>query len=110
VLFVHPVLGLLGISVWIAYLSTDSPPVAWAGVGVLLTGGAIGAFLGLRTERPRQEDAARLQSVARRGPVAEETLTNLTVAEQRIPRPAIALHGLGAAATLACALAVALRT
>lgn len=109
-LFVHPMLAFLGIGVWIAYLSTDSRLAAWLGVAVLLGGIAIGAFLGLRTERPRKQDKARLMAVAGRGPVDPEVVADLTVAEQRIPKPAIMLHGLGAAVTLILAVTVALRT
>lgn len=109
VLFLHPVLGVLGIGVWIAYLSADSVILAWVGVAVLTTGIAVGAYLGLRTEGPRKEDEARLVALAGRGSADPETVADLTVAEQQIPKPAILVHGLGAAATLALAVTVAIR-
>lgn len=108
-LFVHPLLGLGGIVAWIAHVVTGSTALAWVAAAGLLVGGALGGFLGLRTERPRHEDAARLHAAVARGGAGPETLADLTYAEQRIPRAAVAAHGLLAAATFGTALAVALR-
>lgn len=108
-LFVHPLLGLGGLVVWIAHVVTGSTARAWVGVAGLALGGLLGGFLGLRTERPRHEDAARLHAAVARGGVGPQSLADLTYAEQRIPRAAVAAHGLLAAATFGTALAGALR-
>jgi hypothetical protein len=110
-LFAHPLLGFVGIGVWVGFIETRSPIAAWLGVAVLASGIALGAFLGLRTERPRKADEARLRAaVERGGALVTETVADLAVAEQRIPRPAIALHGLLAAATFVLALVCAFRS
>jgi hypothetical protein len=111
VLFAHPLLGLVGIGVWIGFIETNSPIGAWLGVAVLAGGIALGGFMGLRTERPRKADEARLRAaVEHGGALVTERVAELTVAEQRIPRPAIALHGLFAGLTFVLALVCALRS
>ncbi len=79
VLFVHPLLALSGLVVWIAYVVTDEPALAWVAFGILLTVALLGDILLAKTIRGR---GGRQR------------------AEDRMPKPAIAAHGLLAGLTI----------
>ncbi|QCW49802.1 hypothetical protein FE634_04145 [Nocardioides dongxiaopingii] len=87
-LFVHPLVALVGIAMWIAHLQLRDDVLPWLGLADLLVGAALGEVLLARTLRG-----------ARQGPVRSE---------DRMPRPAIALHGVLAAVTILLVLLVAL--
>ncbi len=87
-LFVHPLFGLAGLVLWIAYLAAGQQSLAWITLAVLVLGAAIGDVLVVRTLRGHKE--------------AEHT------AEDRIPTAAMAMHGISAAALIGAVLLVCL--
>jgi len=94
-LFVHPLLGVVGLFVWIAFLASDEPVLAWVAFAGLLVGGGIGSFLAFRTFQDRP-----------RGPVGSPDVRR---AEHQMPVPAIGLHGFLAVVTVLAVLVAALQ-
>jgi hypothetical protein len=88
VLFVHPLLGITGLGLWIAYIAADQQELAWATLAVLLAGSALGDLLVVRTLREKS---------------GKELL-----AETRIPTAAIATHGVLAVALIGAVFLVCL--
>lgn len=94
VLFVHPLLALIGLALLLIHIRTNDQGVAWATfVALLLTAGG-GAFMGARWAKDRRHATPEVKA---------------TVAEQQIPPSAVVAHGLLAAATLLFVLLSALR-
>ncbi|MDN4163261.1 hypothetical protein [Nocardioides abyssi] len=87
-LFVHPLFGLAGLALWIAYLAAGQQSLAWTTLVVLVLGAAIGDVLIVRTLRGRKD--------------AEHTV------EDRIPTAAMAVHGISAVALIGVVLLVCL--
>ena len=87
-LFVHPLFGLAGLVLWIAYLAAGQQSLAWTTLVVLVLGAAIGDILVVRTLRGRKDD--------------EPTV------EDRIPTVAMAVHGVSAGALILVVLLVCL--
>ena len=88
VLFVHPLLELSGLAVWIAYVSADEPALAWVAFAILISVALLGDVLLAKTIRGR---GGRQR------------------AEDRMPKPAIAAHGLLAGLTIVLVFLEALR-
>lgn len=110
VLFVHPLLALSGLTVWIAYLYHGGEVLPWVALAILVATAGLGDVLLLRTLRPRRETF--------RGAVPPErdhahTLTqtreaNTRLVEDMMPRPVMALHGTLGVVLTALVLLVAL--
>ena len=84
VLFVHPLFGLAGLVLWIAYLAAGQQSLAWITLVVFIAGAAIGDILIVKTLGSRKE--------------AEHTV------EDRIPTFAMAMHGISAVALIGVTL------
>ncbi|WKN49022.1 hypothetical protein [Nocardioides sp. Arc9.136] len=86
--FVHPLFGLAGLALWIAYLAAGQQSLAWITLVVLIAGAGIGDVLLVKTLGSRKD--------------AEHTV------EDRIPTSAMAIHGILAVATIGAVLLVCL--
>lgn len=110
VLFLHPLLALTGLVVWIAYLYTGGDVLPWVAFADLVVVALLGDVLLARTLKPRKH--------AVRGAVPPERDSGHTLVETReannrlvedaIPRPAIAVHGLLAVVLMVLVLLTAL--
>jgi 1,4-dihydroxy-2-naphthoate octaprenyltransferase len=110
VLFLHPLLGLTGLGIWIAYMYTGANSLAWLAFAELVIGALLGDLLLMRTLRPRRH--------AVRGAVPPERDTGHTLVETKaansrlvedlIPRPIMVVHGLLAVLLMALVLLAAL--
>jgi len=106
-LFVHPVLALSGLGIWIGYLFTGGDVVPWVAFGWLVLTAAVGFLMAGRTLHGRRSRGGR--------PATERAATHpgldpadVRYAEDQMPAPVIAGHGLLAFATMAMVLLVAL--
>lgn len=98
--FGHMFLAVMALIVWIVFFVTDERPVAWITFGVLVVGASLGLLMASRTlGRPTRLPV---------GPGEYPDPADVTVAEQLIPRPVMALHGLAATGLLICTLLVGL--
>jgi hypothetical protein len=95
--FTHLGLAVGGLVVWIAYLATDRPILAWLAFADLAVVAMLGGFLVRRWT---------LDGRAAMAPGAQLPLGNL--AEQHIPRPPVVLHGIFAVSTVVLVLLSAL--
>jgi hypothetical protein len=87
--FGHFLIAATGLVLWIVYLAVDSDALAWVAFVAIVLAAAGGDILFLRWFRDRNESGAQL-------------------AEQRIPTPAVYLHGLFAVATIVLVFLTAL--
>jgi hypothetical protein len=86
-LFAHPTIGLVGISVWIAYLYESGDVLPWVALALLVLGALVGDLLLARTVRRRTRRAR---------------------VEDAIPRPVMVMHGVLAVLLIALVLLQAL--
>jgi hypothetical protein len=96
-LFLHPLIGVTGLVIWIAYLYSDEETLTWVALGGLVAGALVGDLLASRTLRSRRHVAVYgavpgSVDTVRSGDDAE--LANSTRVEDLIPRPVIVVHGL----------------
>jgi drug/metabolite transporter (DMT)-like permease len=109
-LFIHPLLALTGLVLWIGYVVSDEPPFAWSALAVLLVGGGIGSFLAHRTLRDRPRAPLAAAAVTEPPSTPQEALAaNDRRAEHQMPVPAIVLHGVLAVGTIVAVLVAALQ-
>jgi manganese efflux pump family protein len=95
--FAHLGLAVGGLVVWIGYLATDSPTLAWIAFADLAAVATLGGVLVRRwTLDGRAAMAAGAQAPA------------VDLAEQHIPRPPVVLHGIFAVSTVVLVLFSAL--
>lgn len=106
VLFVHPLLAIGGLGLWIGWLLSNEIALAWVAVADLAVVIALGSFLGLRTLLARPGHASiqppRKPRDAPRDPA--EVAADRAIAEHQIPTPAIAAHSLLALVTFVSVL------
>lgn len=97
-LFIHPIIGGVGIVVWVVWLTQGNEALPWVTLGILLLGASIGGLLGLKTLQKAPDPAA----------VSPDDPAEARLAEKRIPFPARALHSLIALTLIVCVLIVAI--
>jgi len=98
--FFHIFLAVMALIVWIVYFVSDQRAVAWVAFGILAVGASLGLLMALRTiGRPTRLPVE---------PGEYPDPADVTVAEQLIPRPVMALHGLAATGLVVCTLLVGL--
>ncbi len=95
--FTHFGLAAGGLVVWIAYLVTDSPVLAWLAFGDLAVVAMLGGFLVRRWTL----DGRAAMAAGGRAPQVD-------LAEQHIPRPPVVGHGIFAVSTVVLVLLSAL--
>ena len=88
ILFIHPLLALSGLTVWIAYVTTDETALAWTAFALLVLVALFGDVLLHKTVRGHRKGRTR--------------------AEDLMPKPAILGHGLLAGVTMLLAFLTAL--
>jgi hypothetical protein len=98
-LFAHPLIGLTGMTVWIAYLYQGGDVLPWVAFALLVTGAVVGDVLLMRTLRPRRVFGATAQG---------DPVGNRRRAEDLMPRPVIVLHGVLAVVLMGLVLLYAL--
>lgn len=106
VLFLHPLLALAGLCVWIGYLYTGADELPWVAFTILVLTAVLGGLLHLRTVRRTKVHVPSLQSPDMTP--AENAQANRARVEDRMPRPMIHLHGALAGLTLVLVLLEAL--
>jgi hypothetical protein len=106
VLFMHPLLALAGLGVWIAYMYYSADELPWVAFGFLLLTALLGFVLLARTLRDKGVRVPNIQA----GDMSESenAQANRTRVEDQMPRPAIVLHGVLALVIIALVLVVAL--
>ena len=97
--FSHFLLAAAGLIVWVVYLVTDIPILAWVAVADLVLVALLGGLL----VRTWAKDGRAAMTASRRSDAAE-----LDLAEQHIPRAPVVLHGIFAVSTLVLVLFSAL--
>jgi len=97
--FTHLGLAVAGLVVWVAYLLTDNPVLAWVAVADLVLVALLGGVL---VRRWAADGRAAMAGQRPSGPVPTD------LAEQHIPRLPVVLHGIFAVSTLALVLLTAL--
>jgi hypothetical protein len=110
VLFVHPLVGLAGFSVWLAYVYHGGQALPWVAFVLLVVGAVLGDVLLVRTLKPR-ESALRgaVPPEQDRGhTLVENEQANARLAEDLMPRPVIVMHGVLAGVLMLLVLLVAL--
>jgi hypothetical protein len=110
VVFSHFLLAAAGLVVWVVYVINDSTTLAWIAFADLVVVATLGDTLFLRWWKDRNTAAAggagsRMPSG---GTTAIQVSPSAALAEQRIPFPAAAVHGLFAVATIVLVLLAAL--
>ena len=105
-LFLHPLLALAGLGVWIGYLYSGEEGLPWVALALLVLTALLGGLLHLRTARRTKVHVPSLQSPDLTP--AENAEANRTRVEDRMPRPVIHLHGALAGITLLLVLLEAL--
>ena len=111
VVFAHFLLAAGGLVVWIVYVLNDVTALAWIAFVDLLVVAIAGDVLVLRWTKGRRAGITRTAKPPGRG-AGSDTVTVPTsgqrLAEQRIPTPVVAVHGLFAVATVVLVLLSAL--
>jgi hypothetical protein len=102
VLFVHPLLALTGMAVWIAYLYHGGETLPWVALADLVVVALLGDLMAVRTLRARRTPE-RVPAGAPPDVQADHRLV-----EDQIPGPAIVVHGTAAVLTILLVLLVAL--
>jgi hypothetical protein len=97
--FGHALLGLVALALWLTWRSTGEEPFVWATFGSLLLSVGGGLVMFARTAAGRATE-----------PVATAGARDVRVAEKRIPKAALSVHGLAAATLVVCVLLVGLGT
>jgi len=107
VVFGHFLLAAGGLVVWIIYVINDSTALAWIAFVDLVIVAGIGDLLVVRWFKDRRTGG---QSVAAQsaGTETATTQTPVALAEQKIPTPAVVLHGIFAVSTVVLVLLSAL--
>jgi hypothetical protein len=112
VVFGHFVLAAGGLVVWIVYVLNDATTLAWVAFVDLLLVAVIGDVLVVRWTKDRRgsaSDTAPATGVGRRsGATMTAPTSGRQLAEQRIPTPAVILHGIFAVSTVVLVLLSAL--
>lgn len=112
VVFGHFLLAGGGLVVWIIYVLVDNRTLAWVAFVDLLAVAVIGDVLVLRWTKDRRGASAQAGrgTTGRGGAVETMTArgTGAALAEQRIPTPAVVVHGLFAVTTVVLVLLSAL--
>ena len=101
--FTHFGLAAAGLIVWIIYLITGNTTLAWIAAADLVLVAIIGAVMA----RQWAKDGRAAMAAATAGAVRSDA-GGVDLAEQHIPRPPVALHGLFAVSTLVLVLLTAL--
>lgn len=107
-LFVHPLIGLAGLSVWIAHLYHGGDVLPWVALALLISGAIVGDVLLMRTLRPRRVFGQVPTEQAPHLSAEENAAANRRRAEDLMPRPVIVLHGVLAVVLMALVLLYAL--
>src|SRR6478735_9034754 len=97
--FTHLGLAVAGLVVWVAYLLTDNPILAWVAVADLVLVAVLG---GLLVRRWAADGRAAMAGERPSGKAPTD------LAEQHIPRLPVVLHGVFAVSTLVLVLLTAL--
>ena len=96
--FGHFLLAAGGLVLWVVYLFVDSTPLAWVAFADLLVVAVVGDLLVYRWTKDHRIAAHAVGSMPREAGLAE----------QRIPTPAVVLHGIFAVSTIVLVLLSAL--
>jgi len=114
VVFGHFLLAAGGLVLWVVYVVNDSRALAWVAFADLLVVAVLGDLLVYRWTKDRRGAGAPASSAGNQG-AAGDTMTvgarevgAVRLAEQRIPTPAVALHGVVAVTTVVLVLLSAL--
>ena len=114
VVYGHFLLAAAGLLLWIVYVVTDTSALAWTALVVLLVVGGIGDTIFLPWYREHRAATAtpRASSRPSDGTAAAGTATSArptaALAEQRIPMPAVVVHGIFAVVTIVLVFLAAL--
>jgi hypothetical protein len=117
VVFGHFLLAAAGLVLWVVYVFNDASTLAWVAFADLVVVAGIGDTLVLRWFRDHRAAAAEPSGpvggrVAPGSAGSTDTLTGRAapaqLAEQRIPAPAVVMHGLFAVTTIVLVLLAAL--
>ena len=96
--FGHFLLAAGGLVLWVVYLFVDSTPLAWVAFADLLVVAVVGDLLAYRWTKDHRVAAHAVGSMP----------LEAGLAEQRIPTPAVVLHGIFAVSTIVLVLLSAL--
>ena len=102
--FTHFGLAAAGLIVWIIYLVTGAPLLAWIAVAALV----IVATIGVVMVRQWAKDGRAAMAAATAGAAPSSGGGGSDLAEQHIPRPPVVLHGIFAVTTVVLVLLTAL--
>jgi len=107
VVFTHFLLAAGGLVLWIVYVINDKTALAWVAFVDLLVVGGLGDLLVLRWFKDRR---ATTGSPTGGGPISGESdaTSSVQLAEQRIPKVAVVVHGIFAVTTVVLVLLAAL--
>lgn len=111
VVFGHFLLAAAGLVVWIIYVINDATTLAWIAFVDLLVVAVIGDVLVVRWTKDRRGQAKSATVTGARGGRGATTTAQASgphLAEQRIPTPAVVLHGIFAVTTVVLVLLSAL--
>lgn len=113
VVFGHFLLAAAGLVVWIIYVFNDATTLAWVAFVDLVVVAIVGDVLVIRWAKDRRggiDRSVQAATTGRRAGTGSMTAQTsaLQLAEQRIPTPAVVLHGLFAVATVVLVLLSAL--
>lgn len=114
-LFMHPFLALVGLTVWLVYVFTGAPEYTWIALADLVLVAVLGDVLAAKTVKHRREDTKHLTSTLARvremDPEEGQLLVDEVVtSESQIPTVAILTHGAFALTTIGLVLAQAILT